>query len=103
MTFTRNVYFPKTNAVYRSGYLGALRVTVKMPVELTSQMPIRDFDWCPNMLQIYTHHRQQFAASLPTPFYPLELTFLDIFHSWCSSRDVQKILSLQLLVSISRF
>ena len=81
MTIIGNVYFQKAMAVYRSGYLGSLRVALKMPLKHTSQMWITDFDWQLNILQIYTQHRQQFAPWLSVPFRPPELTYLDAFHS----------------------
>ena len=79
--FIRNVYFQKAIVAYGSDCLDALRDTLKMPMKHTPQMLITDFDWELSIIQIYTHHRQQFVACLSVPFWPLELGYVDKFHS----------------------
>ena len=41
--FNKTVYFQATIVVYRSGYLGVLRVTLKMHIKHASQKPMTDF------------------------------------------------------------
>ena len=67
MTFIKSIYVQETIAAYRSGYLGALTDTMRIPKKHTPQIPIADFHWPVNMLQIYTH-RRQFSAPLSMSF-----------------------------------
>ena len=69
MALIRKEYFLKTIAAYRSGYLGSLKVALKIPTyETRITNADNRFGLMMEHSADYTHHRQQFATWLSVSF-----------------------------------